>query len=74
MKTVKTPRLEERIISKMRKAGLLVTEAIEEQVYVEVFNGRASDMSDAVELFAECKRLVAGEVEAVTKPRDGELS
>lgn len=67
-------RYEETLIAEMRAAGLLVTEAVEEQVYVEVFNGKPRQKFNALELFAACKKAVGREIEAETKPLPGEIS
>lgn len=66
-------RYEEVLISEMREAGLLVTEAIEERIYVEVFSAKAGERFDPITLFAACKIKVGGNVEAETKPLPGEI-
>ena len=70
-------RLEERLIDAMRHAGLPPDEAVQEQVYVEVFCGRADETSDAKELYSRCRILCGTRTEAEIKPvidgRSGEM-
>lgn len=71
-------RLEERLIQAMRDQSLVVTEAIEEQVYVEVFNCPSASLSKLESapgrLFALCKRKCTDEVNAVCVPLIGEIA
>lgn len=66
-------RVEEQLIACMRADGLIVTDAIAEDIYAMRFNGEIDAASDFKLVFARAKKNVGGVVEAVTKTFEGEI-